>query len=342
MIKPFRFYGSQFLTSAGVWTCRIQRVSAVADRRPSQSRRRPSQARRCHLEAQERCSHCCRGRALPEPFGDRLHDGRVVSLSMPGNCDRDPAAAPAGDTVRRACRSCSATSRDRRRPRRNDVLASATPAVGPDRPLGHRSDGGRVDLVAGFGAAGPGNALIAGKVVEVPQRHLGAASIVRAQEEHGGLGGGGIALTRARAVSRGEPPQRSAVAEGSWERLPTGELVVGECKSRSMVSTPKCSPNSECSRVAAVRSGVAGRWTDRGGGARPGGRDCRSCRTPLIGVMGVGGVRDDDIVGSGGAIRVEGGDERQSEECSDDLGGDKPGAEPARYRRRCWRTSDRW
>src|SRR6476469_7561067 len=70
---------------------------------------------------------------------------------------------------------------------------------------------------------------------------------------------------------------------------------------------------------------VAGRWTDRNGYGWPAGRDCRSCRTPLIGVMGVGVVRDDDIVGGGGGIRVERGDERQAEECSDDLGGDETG-----------------
>ena len=56
-----------------------------------------------------------------------------------------------------------------------------------------------------------------------------------------------------------------------------------------------------------------------------GGRDCRSCRTPLIGVVGFGVVRDDDVVGGGGGIRVQSGDERQSEECSADLGGDETG-----------------
>ena len=49
--------------------------------------------------------------------------------------------------------------------------------------------------------------------------------------------------------------------------------------------------------------------------------NCRSCRTPLIGVMGFGVVRDDDIVRGGGGIRVEGRDQSQSEECSADLGG---------------------
>ena len=41
--------------------------------------------------------------------------------------------------------------------------------------------------------------------------------------------------------------------------------------------------------------------------------------------MGFGVVRNDDIVCSGGAIRVEGGDERQSEKAADDLGGDETG-----------------
>jgi hypothetical protein len=50
----------------------------------------------------------------------------------------------------------------------------------------------------------------------------------------------------------------------------------------------------------------------------------------LIGVVGFGVVRDDDVVGGGGGIRVESGDERQSEECSADLGGDETGAIPAK------------
>jgi len=48
----------------------------------------------------------------------------------------------------------------------------------------------------------------------------------------------------------------------------------------------------------------------------------------LIGVVGFGVVRDDDVVGGGGGIRVESGEQRQSEECSADLAAMKPGAEP--------------
>ena len=41
--------------------------------------------------------------------------------------------------------------------------------------------------------------------------------------------------------------------------------------------------------------------------------------------MGIGVVRDDDVVRGGGGIRVEGGDQRQSEKASDDLSGDETG-----------------
>ena len=36
-------------------------------------------------------------------------------------------------------------------------------------------------------------------------------------------------------------------------------------------------------------------------------------------------VGDNDVVRGSGGIRVEGGDQRQSDECSDDLGGDETG-----------------
>ena len=37
---------------------------------------------------------------------------------------------------------------------------------------------------AGFGAAGPGDGVVAGEVVEEPEGHLGAAGVVGAQEQH--------------------------------------------------------------------------------------------------------------------------------------------------------------
>ena len=41
--------------------------------------------------------------------------------------------------------------------------------------------------------------------------------------------------------------------------------------------------------------------------------------------MGIGVVRDDDVVRGGGGIRVQGGDKRQSKQGSDGLGGDEAG-----------------
>ena len=63
-------------------------------------------------------------------------------------------------------------------------------------------DGGRVDLVAGFGAAGPGDGLVTGELGEEPQRHLGAAGVVGAQEQHGRFAVGDLPSTLARAVRR--------------------------------------------------------------------------------------------------------------------------------------------
>src|SRR5204863_7403381 len=69
----------------------------------------------------------------------------------------------------------------------DDHVGGAGDLVGPrfrvltgdvDAAFGHRRDGGGVDLVAGFGAAGPGHRPVAGKVGEEPQRHLGAAGVV--------------------------------------------------------------------------------------------------------------------------------------------------------------------
>ena len=56
-----------------------------------------------------------------------------------------------------------------------------------DVAFGHRGDGGRVDLFAGFGATGPGDRVVAGVVLEEAERHLGAAGVVDAQEQHDGL-----------------------------------------------------------------------------------------------------------------------------------------------------------
>ena len=64
-------------------------------------------------------------------------------------------------------------------------------------------------------------------MVEVPQRHLGAASVVGAQEQHGGLGVGDLALDTGQGgqslVCPAFGEQRKEVGNG----CPTGELVVG-------------------------------------------------------------------------------------------------------------------
>ena len=96
-----------------------------------------------------------------------------------------------------------------------------------DADLGHRLHGGRVDLVAGFGSARPGDGLLTGEVVEEPERHLGAAGVVGAQEQHGGLGVGDLALD---AGQRGEPlagPTFGQQRQEVGNRCPAGELVVG-------------------------------------------------------------------------------------------------------------------
>lgn len=52
---------------------------------------------------------------------------------------------------------------------------------------GDGGDGGPVDLVAGFGSAGPGDGLITGEGSEEAEGHLGPAGVVGAEEQHGGL-----------------------------------------------------------------------------------------------------------------------------------------------------------
>ena len=88
-------------------------------------------------------------------------------------------------------------------------------------------DGGRVDLDAGFGSARPGDGLLAGEVGEEAERHLGAAGVVGAQEQHGGLAVGDLALDPGQRVEAltGEAfgQQRQEVGDGRAG----GELVVG-------------------------------------------------------------------------------------------------------------------
>ena len=58
-----------------------------------------------------------------------------------------------------------------------------------DADFGHGGDGGRVDLVGRFGAAGVDVDAVAGEVAEPAGGHLGAAGVVDAEEQHGGLVG---------------------------------------------------------------------------------------------------------------------------------------------------------
>ena len=50
--------------------------------------------------------------------------------------------------------------------------------------------------------------------------------------------------------------------------------------------------------------------------------------------MGFGVVRDDDIVGGSGGIRVQGRDQSQSEKAADDLSGDETGRRAGRDTRK--------
>ena len=86
-------------------------------------------------------------------------------------------------------------------------------------------DGGRVDLDPGFGTTGPGDRPVTGQGGEEPHRHLRAAGVVHAQEQHGGLAVVVQALDlRQRPQSLpGEPfgHQRQELDHGG----PGGELV---------------------------------------------------------------------------------------------------------------------
>ena len=81
--------------------------------------------------------------------------------------------------------------------------------------------------VAGFGPAGPGDRGVAGVALEEAQRHLGAAGVVRAQEQHDGFAVVVQALDPGQCLQplAGEAfgEQRQEVGDGG----PAGELVVG-------------------------------------------------------------------------------------------------------------------
>jgi hypothetical protein len=78
----------------------------------------------------------------------------------------------------------------------DDDVCGADDLVGPglgvlagdvDAAFGHSSDGGGVDLEAGFGAARPRGGPVAGEVLEEAEGHLAAACVVDAEEEYYGL-----------------------------------------------------------------------------------------------------------------------------------------------------------
>ena len=150
-----------------------------------------------------------------------------------------------------------------------------------------------------------------------------------AQEQHGGLAVGDLALDPGQGVEAlaGEPfgQQGQEVGDG----CAPGELVVGGVQEPFDRFHPEVPSKSRCSRVAAVLQGEpVDRWTDRGadGGV---GRGFRSWRTPVFGIEHwwrcCEVVGDDDVVGGGGGVGVEGGDQRQPDERADDLGDDEAG-----------------
>jgi len=95
-----------------------------------------------------------------------------------------------------------------------------------DADLGHGGDGGRVDLAAGFGAAGPGDRFAAGEVVEPAEGHLGATGVVDAEEQDDGDALVGFALDLGESL---EALAGEALGEQRQERRDAGaagELLV--------------------------------------------------------------------------------------------------------------------
>jgi hypothetical protein len=88
-------------------------------------------------------------------------------------------------------------------------------------------------------------------VGEKAHGHLGAAGVVHAQEQHGGFAVVGQAFDLGQCVEAlaGEAfgQKRQEVGHGGA----AGELVVEECKNRSMVSALKVPSKSRASLVAA-------------------------------------------------------------------------------------------
>jgi hypothetical protein len=75
-------------------------------------------------------------------------------------------------------------------------VAGADGFVGPrvgellgdvDASLSHGGDGGRVDLVYGFGSARPGDGMVAGQSLKEAEGHLGPAGVVAVQDQDGRL-----------------------------------------------------------------------------------------------------------------------------------------------------------
>ena len=128
-----------------------------------------------------------------------------------------------------------------------------------DVAFGHGLDRGGVDFVARFGAAGPGDRGVAGVVLEEAHRHLGAAGVVGAQEQHGGFAVMGQPFDLGQGVQAlpGEAfgQQRQEVGDGGVG----GELLVEGVQEPFDRLGPTVPSKSRVNRVAAVSR--ATRWS---------------------------------------------------------------------------------
>ena len=121
--------------------------------------------------------------------------------------------------------------------------------------LGHRRDRGRVDLVAGFGSARPGDRRVTGELGEEPHRHLRAAGVVGAQEQHGGFAIAGSCLPPWPMPEAVDGRTVRPAAAGSWRRMRGWRT--GRRRSAGTVRWSRrrtCRRTRVCSRVAAVLS----------------------------------------------------------------------------------------
>ena len=174
--------------------------------------------------------------------------------------------------------------------------------------FGHGGDGRRVDLVAGFGSAGPGDGLVAGDGLEKAEGHLGPAGVVGAEEQHSGLA---VVVKSFDFGERFQLLAAEAFCDEGKERGDggvVGELVVGgeqepfdglgAVNALELVAKPGCGGAQGQlgvdGRLAQVGAAVMMPFRCRGrgrSGGRPGGR-CRRRRSRrrrrCRGVQGLG------------------------------------------------------